>query len=82
MKFVEIEVIVGDEKSGVGTAPFLLNVESPIIGVIKAGVPGDLAGPDGNPIVVEKAALDVGVKLVMTNHTVEELLEKLEGIQE
>ena len=76
MKFVEIEIIViVEEKKAI--IPFLLNPES-VIGIVKAGVPGDIAGPDGELMLVEKAALDVGFRIIITNYDRDELRKMLE----
>jgi len=80
MKLIEIDIVVLDEeKQTKAIMPFLLNPLS-IIGILKTGIPGDLAGPDGAPMVVEKAAIDVGFKMILTNYTVEELCKMLEEV--
>lgn len=76
MKFIELDIVAGERGKIVS---FWLNPNQ-LVGVVKAGVPGQVSGPDGVPTMVEKGALDLGIKVLITNYSVKELIKKLEEV--
>lgn len=74
MKFLKVHLI---GKEGTPGGFFWVNPER-IVGIAVAMVPGELSGPTGVPISNQKAALDLGDKMIVVDESPEEMVMMLE----
>ena len=74
MKFIEFELLDKDGRPGQSYHV----VPNKIVGVAVLMVGGTITDKEGHPVLVQKAGLDLGYKVLPVNMTQEEVVKKLE----
>ena len=73
MKFVDIEIFVGQKETDTLSGTIILPINPlQVVMIVPTPVPGNIAGPDGQPTMKIKAGLDLGIKKILTNEDVED----------
>lgn len=79
IKIKRIEIIQKGNSLMKIKSDYLFNPEE-LIGFTTIVIPSDIKGPDGEPQMVERCAIDIGSNLVITDHSLEDLMKIVDDV--